>query len=186
MIDIRPLQPPFDPERFLEIASGYVTDEIYRVEWEDGEGVTTFALELEALAEPRAVRFEFDADELAAFQESIPSRYCLGAYDDGRWVAVALAGPHTWNNTLRVSEFHIDGAYRGLGIGRRMMSLLAESARAAGLRAIVCEAQNTNVPAIRFYRRLGFRLEGVDVSLYSNEDLQPGGSVAVIMKLRVT
>ena len=66
-----------------------------------------------------------------------------------------------------------------------MMSLLAESARAAGLRAIVCEAQNTNVPAIRFYRRLGFRLEGVDVSLYSNEDLQPGGSVAVIMKLRV-
>jgi ribosomal protein S18 acetylase RimI-like enzyme len=186
MIEINPLQLPFDYERFLEIASGYVTNEIYRVEWNDSEAVTTFSLELHELSNPRAIRFEFDDDEMTAFRDSIPNRLCLGAFDGSRWVAAALAKPHAWNSTLWVAEFHIDEAYRGKGIGRRMMSMLIESAREAGLRAVVCEAQHTNIPAIRFYRALGFRLEGIDVSLYTNDDLQPDGSVALMMKLRIT
>jgi streptothricin acetyltransferase len=38
--------------------------------------------------------------------------------------------------------------------------------------------------AMRFYRAVGFAVEGVDVSYYSNEDY-PDGEIAVFMKLRV-
>jgi ribosomal protein S18 acetylase RimI-like enzyme len=100
-------------------------------------------------------------------------------------VGVALAEPRQWNETLWVWEFHVAETRRGRGIGRRLMAELAEQARAAGLRALVCETQNTNLPAINFYRAVGFTLEGVDVSYYTNDDMSPGGTVAVFMKLRI-
>jgi hypothetical protein len=37
------------------------------------------------------------------------------------------------------------------------------------------------VPAIRFYHALGFTLDGVDISFYSNDDLARG-EIAVFMK----
>jgi ribosomal protein S18 acetylase RimI-like enzyme len=49
------------------------------------------------------------------------------------------------------------------------------------MRVLVCETQSTNVPAIRFYRALGFVLEGLDLSLYSNHDY-PDGEIAIFMK----
>lgn len=52
------------------------------------------------------------------------------------------------------------------------------------MRAVVCETQNTNVAAIRFYRRMGFDIEGVDLSYYSNQDC-PDGEVALFLKKRL-
>jgi ribosomal protein S18 acetylase RimI-like enzyme len=65
-----------------------------------------------------------------------------------------------------------------------MMEELAERGRASGLRIAVCETQNTNVPAIRFYRIVGCNIEGIDPSYYSNDDW-PEGEVAVFMKRRL-
>jgi len=52
------------------------------------------------------------------------------------------------------------------------------------LRVIVCETQSDNVPAIRIYRRLGFELEAIDLSFYSNEDVLQE-SIAVFMKRKL-
>lgn len=49
---------------------------------------------------------------------------------------------------------------------------------------MVCETQSTNGAAIEAYHRLGFRVEGVDISYYSNEDY-PDGECAVFMKKRL-
>ena len=49
-----------------------------------------------------------------------------------------------------------------------------------GMRVIVCETQNTNVPAIRFYQRMGFTLDGIDLSFYETID-----EVAFFMKRKV-
>ena len=61
----------------------------------------------------------------------------------------------------------------------------AESGRAAGLRTMRVETQNTNVRAIRFYRRVGLQTDAVDITFYTNHDLE-GGEVAVFMKRRLT
>ena len=65
-----------------------------------------------------------------------------------------------------------------------MMEELAERGRTSGLRIVVCETQNINIPAIHFYRRVGFNIEGIDLWYYSNDD-QPAGEVAVFMKRRL-
>ena len=41
--------------------------------------------------------------------------------------------------------------------------------REAGLRGLWLEVTNHNLPAIRFYQRVGFELCGVDTSLYDPE-----------------
>jgi ribosomal protein S18 acetylase RimI-like enzyme len=71
------------------------------------------------------------------------------------------------------------------GVGSQLMEQLAEKGKAAGLRIIVCETQTTNVPAIQFYHRVGFVMEGIDLSYYSNEDYSDG-EIAVFMKRRLT
>jgi ribosomal protein S18 acetylase RimI-like enzyme len=46
------------------------------------------------------------------------------------------------------------------------------------------ETQNTNLPAIRFYRAVGFEIEAVDLSYYTNHDTLDG-EVAIFMKRKV-
>jgi ribosomal protein S18 acetylase RimI-like enzyme len=48
----------------------------------------------------------------------------------------------------------------------------------------VCETQDTNQPAIAFYRAVGFEIEAVDLSYYTNHDLA-GGEVAIFMKRKL-
>ena len=64
------------------------------------------------------------------------------------------------------------------------MEDVAQRAKNAGFRTIVCETQNTNVMAIKVYSKLGFRLEGIDISHYANNDY-PDGEIAVFMKRRL-
>ena len=93
-------------------------------------------------------------------------------------------GRRQWNRTLWIWEFHIHPAFHGQGIGRRLMDAMADTGRSAGMRTLRVETQNTNVPAIRFYRSLGFHIEGIDVSFYSNDDLT-SGEVALFLKRRL-
>ena len=65
--------------------------------------------------------------------------------------------------------------------GGRLMEAVADHARSQHLRMLDCETQSTNIPAIRFYRALDFVLDGIDLSLYSNQDY-PDGEIAIFMK----
>ena len=64
------------------------------------------------------------------------------------------------------------------------MDELAVLARTAGLRALAVETQNTNVAAIHFYRSCGFTLEGIDLSYYTNTDLEDG-EIAIFLKRKL-
>ena len=44
--------------------------------------------------------------------------------------------------------------------------------RAAGARALVLETQSCNHPAISFYRRQDFALTGLDLTAYSQTDVE--------------
>ena len=70
-------------------------------------------------------------------------------------------------------HLYVDRRQRGRGVGRALLDEVVARARDAGMRALWLETQNVNVPAIRFYRRLGFRLAGLDDSLYDPADV-PG------------
>jgi ribosomal protein S18 acetylase RimI-like enzyme len=184
-MEIKPLT-EIDHNTLNRLITGYVSDSKYVVNWEDSDRKSLIALELTLLDKPYVKTYErIDDETLERYQQIVKSGYSLGAYEDSRLVALAIAEVHHWNASLWVWEFHVAESCRGRGIGRALMDTLVEKAGAAHVRVMVCETQNTNVPAIRFYRRMGFRLEGINFSLYSNDDW-PDGEIALAMKRHLT
>ncbi|MFN8373829.1 MAG: GNAT family N-acetyltransferase [Anaerolineae bacterium] len=181
MIDIRTLD-SLDADALRRIISGYTSHEKYRVLKSETDVHTSITLELVTLPAPYVKVYDhLDDDTLAQYAAVVGKGWSLGAFEGETLVGVLLAEVHAWNQTLWVWEFHVSESQRGRGIGQQLMDRLAARGRAQGLRAMVCETQSTNVPAIRFYRKAGFTLQGVDISYYSNQDY-PDGEMAIFMK----
>ncbi|MGD8717526.1 MAG: N-acetyltransferase [Candidatus Zixiibacteriota bacterium] len=175
----------FDPEELRRIGPGYAAREKYVVKKVETRERFVVELTREKLARPYLRTWEpIDGEGRRLYEAAVARGHSLAGYDGDAMVAVAIAEPQDWNQSLWVWEFHTEKHYHRQGIGRRMMDELVRGAAAAGLRVIVCETQNTNVPAIDFYRAVGFELEGVDLSYYSNID-KLEGEVAVFMKRKI-
>jgi ribosomal protein S18 acetylase RimI-like enzyme len=169
-------------ELLRALICGYVSDEKYEVSWQDNAEKTSFSLELVHLKTPYMKQFELEP--LEHYQAICSAGFSLAAYDEQQIVAIALAEPRIWNKSLWIHEFHVMPACQGKGIGRALTEALVQRSRAANLRIMTCETQNTNLPAIRFYRKMGFAVEGLDLSLYSNHDW-PDGEIALWLKRRI-
>lgn len=179
-IEIRPLK-ELDASRLHEIGAGYTSSEIYRVKKTEDDAHTAITMTLEKLEAPYEKRWGVDHDMGSRYETMVHQGHSLGAYVGKKLVGIAIADVVSWNRTLWVWEFHIDPEYRGKGLGRRLMERLAEEGRSAHCRVMVCETQNTNVGAIRFYRRVGFEVGAIDLSYYTNRDCTDF-EVAVFMK----
>jgi ribosomal protein S18 acetylase RimI-like enzyme len=81
-------------------------------------------------------------------------------------------GYDRWNNRMRVWEFLVDEGFRRKRIGSLLMNHAVKIARERGARMLVLETQTCDVPAIKFYLKFGFELNGFDVAAYSNEDVK--------------
>jgi ribosomal protein S18 acetylase RimI-like enzyme len=181
MIIIRKLE-TIDMDSLKQLIRGYVSSEKYQVLREESEVKVSFTLELIKLQTPYIKHYELDS--LEEYQSIVSLGFSLAAYIDEQLVALSLARPQDWNGSLWIHEFHVLEAYQGKGIGRQLMEATGQKARDAQIRILFCETQNTNVPAIRFYRRMGFSIDAIDLSLYSNEDY-PDGEIALFMKRRL-
>ena len=180
LVDIYPLT-QLDPDDLHRLITGYTSLAYYRVHTTETDEAAVFTLELIPFETPYVKQYPpLDEETLHRYDEAARLGFSLGAYDGGQLVSIALAERLTWNNSLSLLEFHVAPDYRGRGVGRRMIEELALRSHEAGLRVIVCETQNTNVPAIRFYRKAGFKLDGMRLSYYRNS-IDPSGEFALFM-----
>lgn len=184
-IQIQPLT-HLDRPRLRELMAGYTSTQRYAIRKEETDAQTVLTLTLETLAVPHTKSYWdcLSEDDLQRYEGFLSAGTALGAYLDGLWVGVALAERQDWNRVLNVWELHVHPDYRRRGIAGCLVEELAGRARSSGLRALVVETQNTNVAAIRFYRRAGFTLEGLDLSYYTNSDAEDG-EVALFMKRKL-
>ena len=180
MIKIRPLT-EFNPTRFRELGAGYISSAKYKVSKRESDTETIISLNLQRLEAPYKKNWEYDSNMEKHYNKVIEHGLSLGVYDGERLVGLAIAEKRAWNRTLWVWEFHIDPEYRQKGIGKQLMDRLAKIGKSADCRVMVCETQNTNVPAIRFYRKVGYEVGAIDLSYYTNSDLTDF-EVAVFMK----
>jgi len=149
MIEIRPLT-HFDAGDLRRIGSGYTAAACYTVSKSETPARIVFALELVPLDQPRVRRFTYEPDQLERYPPVVAGGFSLGAFDGATMVGIAIAERHDWNNTLWVWEFHVAETHRGQGVGSALMQALVERAQQAGIRALICETQTANEPAIRF------------------------------------
>jgi ribosomal protein S18 acetylase RimI-like enzyme len=180
MVEIRPLR-QLDSARFYELGSGYTSPAVYNVSKRESDTQTIISMQLQELEIPYKKFWKPDSETERHYRRAIDQGVSLGLYDGDKLIGIAIAEKQAWNRTFWVWEFHIDPDYRGRGLGRQLMDTLAELGKKIGCRVMVCETQNTNVPAIRFYRKVGFEVGAIDLSYYTNRDVTDF-EVAVFMK----
>lgn len=79
---------------------------------------------------------------------------------------------YQWNNRLRLTELLILPEFRGQGAGTRLMDHAKQIAEEEHFREIVLETQTCNTKAIDFYLKHGFSVHGIDLSSYTNDDIE--------------
>ena len=182
MIEIRPYT-NITAEELNQLTGPSSSTVTYPIDYHDDATGSGFTLKRIVLETPHVHQYTHIDDEWVRTYLA-PADFAFGAYDGEQLVGALIAEKRNWNDSLWVWEFHVAAERRGQGIGRMLMEHAAEQAKEAGLWVIICETQNRNGSAIDAYRKLGFRLEGVDISYYSKEDF-PDRDVAVFMKRRL-
>ncbi len=180
IIQIRSLK-SLDRDRFHDLASGYISPAKYNVKKVETEHETIITMRIEQLEHPYLKKWDPDPSEGARYEQMVQKGFSAGAYDGDLLVGISIAEKQEWNRTFVIWEFHIDKNYQLKGVGRQLMEHRVSSGREIGCRVVVCETQNTNVPAIQFYRKVGFEIGAVDLSYYTNEDTSDF-EVAIFMK----
>ncbi len=95
-----------------------------------------------------------------------PDKALFVAWSGGEVGGYLLLG-RGWNNCAVIQDIAVDRASRRHGIGAALIGTAIDWTRSQGLPAIRLETQSNNVPACRFYARMGFRLGGHDRHLYA-------------------
>lgn len=121
----------------------------------------------------KQIGYRYDLDELARTRQRLEEGESLQLVAEraGRLIAIVEVEPEHWRNTAIIWVLFVDANHRGQGLGRRLFERALAWARRNDVRALVLETQTNNVPALRFYQRLGFRVCGLDTQFYTNQDV---------------
>jgi ribosomal protein S18 acetylase RimI-like enzyme len=164
MLIIRPAQWPDDIALLDGLDTSFTTDRIYRVIRDE----FSFTLVEERVDPPLQKSY----GSIASHEGDIRAmEYAAVAEDDGVVAGFAAARHESWNRRVVMQHLYVAAGRRRSDVGRALINQLDALARAAGARCLCTETQNINYPAIQFYRHLGFRLCGLDESLYDSAGL---------------
>lgn len=95
-----------------------------------------------------------------------PLSLWLVAIRDGQ--VVGYIGSQTVLDETDIMNVAVSPDFRGLGIGRELMTGLEARLRQNGVGAITLDVRPTNEPAVHLYRRQGFRQVGRRKNYYHN------------------
>ncbi len=71
-----------------------------------------------------------------------------------------------WHARLVLWHLYVDRARRREGVGRELLARVEEHGRKLGAEKIWLETTSVNVPGVLAYERLGFKLVGLDETVY--------------------
>jgi len=176
-IRIRPMTEQ-DIPRLAAIRPGFVSPTTLVVE-KDGDGLAVgWRLAERPLPEPydKGDGYDFDQTErrhiLARLRKGDGLHLVIES--EGALVGMLDVAPEEWNNTAWIWNLMLDTSVRGQGLGRELFRRTVTWARRQGFRAVVLETQTNNVPACKFYARMGCQIEGIREAYYSNDDMARG------------
>lgn len=163
---------------------GYISTQKYELTKEETPSFFSMHLSLTKLDVPYMKKEMNNEDDLKRYKEILKLGYSLGIYIEGKIIAAAIIEPQNWNNTLMIWHFQVNDKHTRKGYGKLLINKVNYIAKEKGFRAITIETQNTNVPAIHFYMNCGYQIEGIDVSLYSNNH-EKNEEIAFYMRKKI-
>ncbi len=159
MLTIRPTQWPQDIGPLSELDTTFTTDRVYRPVLEG----LSFRLVEETITPSLSKKYAFDpADPIERWDWD----FAVVAEEDGDLAGFAAAQYIAWNRRVVLWHLYVMPAYRFQGVGMQLLASVDGFARSRLARCVWLETQNTNYPAVQFYRRAGFEFCGFDQSLY--------------------
>lgn len=158
--------------------NGYSTDIIYSVSSLEFGGSFDFTLREKKLSYTKT--WETGSDDLDELNIIIEKGSSFGAFTDGELQGWIICEHRTWNNSFYIENILVNEKYRRQGLGIMLIKSAIKEARRLSCRVIELETQNTNYPAIQFYRRMGFNITGVNTRLYDQSD-----EIALFMTLDI-
>lgn len=158
--------------------NGYSTDTIYSVSSIEFGGTFEFIIKEKTLSYSK--NWETDSEDIEELNTIIEKDHSFGAFDKGELQGWIIGEHRTWNNSFYIENLLVNEKYRRQGIGIILIKNVIKEARKLNCRVIELETQNTNYPAIQFYRRMGFNITGVNTRLYNNSE-----EIALFMTLDI-
>ncbi|WP_114818976.1 GNAT family N-acetyltransferase [Chryseobacterium sp. KLBC 52] len=158
--------------------NGYITDIRYVVSSIEFGGSFEFILKEKSL--PYHKIWETTSDDLEELNIIIKQGNSFGAFVNEDLAGWIICEQRTWNNSFYIENILINEKYRRQGIGIMLIKSAIKEARKLNCRVIELETQNTNYPAIQFYRRMGFNITGLNTRLYENAE-----EIALFMTLDI-
>jgi [ribosomal protein S18]-alanine N-acetyltransferase len=114
-----------------------------------------------------ALHEHYDPSLYASLSAEWPAGFLVAADAQGMPVGFLL-GVSQVPGEGRVLMFAVDQAWRGSGVGTRLMDGFLERSRLRGFRKVTLEVRKSNVPAIRFYTRYRFSVIDLLRAYYSD------------------
>ena len=158
MITIRDAQFPQDEAGVRAIDTGFATDAIFRAE------ITADGVSVERVVLEQPLAKVFPLDDLGPSQ---PGDLSLVAEEARRIVGFAAAEFQEWNRRMAVTHIYVQPAFRQKGVGRQLLERISAHARRMNAAEVWIETSNVNAPGLAAYERLGFKLSGLDLTLYA-------------------
>ena len=164
---------------YFELHYHYRTDEYYKVTSTSTK--QNMSICFDRCKFPQTVVFD-NTDTL--FQEYWNAPRAFGVKDDqGNMVAFLEFDTEEWNNRIVMTQLLVKEECRGRGVGRMLVDFVKDFAAREDYRIITLETQNTNLPAIDFYFKMGFSFCGSNIFFYSNDDI---GENEVMLEMAIT
>lgn len=173
-----------DEADFRRLVVGYTSDEVYELAVDESDEAFAFRFERRRREPAFRKEWPFSPGMFGWYRTLLGLGLSFAAIEDGVMRGLVISGTTEWSKLVNVWELHVEAGHQGRGIGRALLTSVEAEAANRGYRAVSCEAQNTNVPAIGFYRRVGYAPLAVDLSFYGNDDIARG-EVSVFMRKAV-
>lgn len=164
--------------------NGFETNKTYVVEKQETAEGLTISIKIQNLETPFKKQWSSNMESHKLFNEVIKEGLSLGAYVGEQLVGILIVTEIKWNNSLWIENIIISEEHRGNGVGKVLMENLMSLAKQKKIRIVGLETQSTNYPAIQFYIKNGFEIDGIDFSLYPARE-EGKNDTAIIMKRRV-
>lgn len=159
-MEFRPIDWKLDESAIRNLDTAYTTDRVYGLRMED----LSFSLIEETRIPPITKRYEVTITQKDVGNALVAIAACEGAVLFG----FAAVKEEAWNRRAVLTDFYIQPGVRRRGLGRKMMEEVFLGIAEASARVLWVETQNVNLPAIEFYRSVGFEVCGFDSSLYGD------------------